>query len=38
MTTTVFDKATELLAPGAALAATGSGTGVLLYPRSFPNV
>ena len=36
MTTTVFDKATELLVPGAALVATGSGTGVLLYPRSLP--
>jgi hypothetical protein len=36
VTTTVFDKATELLAPGAALAANGSGTGVLLYPRNFP--
>jgi hypothetical protein len=36
MTTAVFDKATELLAPGAALAANGSGTGVLLYPRTFP--
>lgn len=38
MTTNVFDKATELLAPGAALVATGSGTGVLLYPRSFPTI
>jgi hypothetical protein len=36
MTTAVFDKALELLAPGAALAATGSGTGVLLYPRDLP--
>ena len=36
MTTSVFDKATELLAPGAVLAANGSGTGVLLYPRSLP--
>lgn len=35
MTTAVFDKATELLSPGAALAANGSGTGVLLYPRDF---
>lgn len=34
--TTTFDKALELLAPGAALAANGSGTGVLLYPRSLP--
>ena len=33
MTTAVFDKATELLIPGAALAANGSSTGVLLYPR-----
>lgn len=31
-----FDKALELLAPGAALAANGSGTGVLLYPRTLP--
>jgi hypothetical protein len=29
----VFDKALELLSPGAPLAANGSGTGVLLYPR-----
>lgn len=36
MTTAVFDKALELLAPGAALATTGSSTGVLLYPRTFP--
>lgn len=36
MTTAVFDKATELLAPGAALAANGQGTGVLLYPRDLP--
>lgn len=36
MTTAVFDKAMELLVPGAALAATGNGTGVLLYPRDFP--
>lgn len=36
MTTQVFDKALELLSPGAALAATGSSTGVLLYPRQFP--
>lgn len=36
MTTAVFDKALELLAPGAPLAANGSSTGVLLYPRSFP--
>jgi hypothetical protein len=38
MTTAVFDKALELLAPGAALAANGSSTGVLLYPRQFPAV
>jgi hypothetical protein len=36
MTTAVFDKALELLAPGAPLAANGSSTGVLLYPRMFP--
>jgi len=36
VTTAVFDKALELLAPGAPLAANGSGTGVLLYPRTFP--
>lgn len=36
MTTAVFDKALELLAPGAPLAANGSSTGVLLYPRTFP--
>ena len=33
MSTAVFDKATELLAAGAPLAANGSSTGVLLYPR-----
>jgi hypothetical protein len=33
---TTFDKALELLAPGTALAANGSGTGVLLYPRTLP--
>lgn len=33
---TTFDKALELLAPGAPLAANGSGTGLLLYPRMFP--
>lgn len=32
-----FDKATELLAPGAALGTTGSSTGVLLYPRQLPH-
>lgn len=36
MTTAVFDKALELLAPGAPLAANGSSTGILLYPRMFP--
>ena len=33
MATAVFDKALELLAPGAVLAANGQGTGLLLYPR-----
>ena len=32
----VFDKALELLAPGAPLAANGSSTGALLYPRTLP--
>jgi hypothetical protein len=36
MTTAVFDKALELLAPGAALVANGNSTGVLLYPRDWP--
>lgn len=36
MTVQVFDKALELLAPGAALGTTGSSTGVLLYPRTLP--
>ena len=36
MTTAVYDAALSLLTPGAALAANGSGTGVLLYPRDFP--
>jgi hypothetical protein len=36
MSVQVFDKGLELLAPGAALAANGSGTGVLLYPRTMP--
>jgi hypothetical protein len=36
VTVQVFDKALELVAPGAALATTGNGTGVLLYPRTFP--
>lgn len=33
---TTFDKALELLSPGAPLAANGSATGVLLYPRTLP--
>src|SRR5262245_31983007 len=33
MTTAVFDAGLALLTPGTALAATGNGTGVLLYPR-----
>jgi hypothetical protein len=36
VTTAVFDKSLELLAPGTALTANGNGTGVLLYPRDFP--
>ena len=36
MSTAVFDKGTELLAPGAALAANGSSTGILIYPRTLP--
>jgi hypothetical protein len=36
MTTAVFDKALELVAPGAAITATGSSTGVQLYPRQLP--
>lgn len=36
MSSAVFDKALELLAPGAPLAANGSTTGVLLYPRMLP--
>jgi hypothetical protein len=36
MTTAVFDKGTELLAPGAAVTVTASATGVQLYPRQFP--
>ena len=36
MTTAVFDAALQLLAPGAPLVASGSGTGVLLNPRDFP--
>lgn len=33
MSTAVFDIGLQLQAPGAALVATGNGTGVLLYPR-----
>lgn len=36
MTTAVFDKALELVAPGAALGTSGNSTGVLLYPRMLP--
>lgn len=36
MTTAVFDKALELVAAGAALATTGSSTGVQLNPRFLP--
>jgi hypothetical protein len=36
VTTAIFDKALELVAPGTALTANGSATGVLLYPRDFP--
>src|SRR5262245_63545456 len=36
MTTAVFDAGLALLTPGTALAATGNGTGVLLYPRLLP--
>jgi hypothetical protein len=36
MTVQVFDKALELVSPGAALATTGNSTGVLLYPRTLP--
>src|SRR5262245_66637207 len=38
MTTAVFDSGTVLLTPGAALAATGNATGVLLYPRTLETV
>src|ERR1043166_7707319 len=38
MSVQVFDKALELLAPGAALTATGAGTGAQLYPRQLPPV
>jgi hypothetical protein len=36
VTTAVFDKSLELLAPGTALTTNGNGTGILLYPRDFP--
>jgi len=36
MSVQVFDIGMALLTPGAALAANGSGTGVLLYPRLLP--
>src|SRR4029450_10874135 len=36
MSKAVFDVSLQLLAPGAALVANGSGTGVLLYPRLLP--
>ena len=36
MSIQVFDKSLELLAPGAALVATGSSTGVQLNPRFLP--
>ena len=36
MTTAVFDKSLELISPGAPLAANGSSTGILVYPRTFP--
>jgi hypothetical protein len=36
MSTAVFDKASELLAPGAAVIATASSTGVALFPRTLP--
>lgn len=37
MTVQVFDKALELVAPGAALAANGSATGILVWPRHLPS-
>lgn len=36
MSVQVFDKALELVSPGAALVANGQSTGVLLYPRMLP--
>jgi hypothetical protein len=36
MSTAVFDKALELIAPGAAITSTGSSTGVQLNPRFLP--
>jgi hypothetical protein len=36
VTTAVYDAALSLLTPGAALAANGSGTGILAYPRTLP--
>lgn len=36
MSNAVFDKALELAAPGAAVVATGSTTGVQLFPRMLP--
>jgi hypothetical protein len=36
MSTAVFDVGTQLLAPGAAVIATASSTGVPLYPRTLP--
>lgn len=38
MTTAVFDAATVLVTPGAAIGTTGNSTGVLMYPRQFPAV
>jgi hypothetical protein len=36
MSTAVFDVGTQLLAPGAALVANGSATGLMLSPRMLP--
>ena len=36
MGTHTFDKALELVSPGASLIANGNSTGVLLYPRTLP--
>jgi hypothetical protein len=38
MTTAVFDAATELRAPGVAITATTSGTGIAIAPRFLPTV